>query len=432
MLYYLHLLKNTDWALARVLNVLRYITVRGAAAAMTAFLVSVILGPWLIRRLRRDKVGEDTGKSDSEELNKLHSSKKGTPTMGGVLMLVAVVISVMLWARPDVLYVPLILGVMGALAILGYADDYIKLRFPGKKGMRARTKLALQLAVGFTVGLVLYGHFSCTNNVMETELMKAESASPACLPGNAVAHAAQDRGANLPYAATATRMTKLAAEEEPGLQINYSSAMESPGTAVYFPFFKDLKFQLGLLFVLFVMIVVAGTSNAVNLTDGLDGLATGTLVMACLAFTAVSYLVGRADYSAYLGIPYVPGAGEVTVVCCAMVGASLGFLWFNCHPAQIFMGDVGALSFGGAIGLVAVVLKQEFLLFLVGGIFVLEALSVCLQVASFRLTGKRIFRIAPLHHHFQFKGWHENKVTVRFWIIAGMLALMSIATLKLR
>jgi phospho-N-acetylmuramoyl-pentapeptide-transferase len=216
------------------------------------------------------------------------------------------------------------------------------------------------------------------------------------------------------------------------MRIDYTSCVKSPGTAVYFPFFKDLRIQLGLLFVLFAMVVLTGTSNAVNLTDGLDGLAIGCLVMVSIAFATVSYVVGRADFSAYLGVPYVPGAGEISVLCCAMVGASLGFMWFNCHPAQIFMGDVGALSFGGAIGLIALILKQEFLLFIVGGIFVLEALSVILQVASFRLTGKRVFRIAPLHHHFQFKGWHENKVTVRFWIVAAMLAVMSIATLKLR
>lgn len=422
MLYYLHLLKNSEWALSKALNVLRYISVRGAAAALTAFLLSVILGPWLIRRLRRDKVGEDTAKSDSAELNRLHSSKSGTPTMGGVLMLIAVVGSAMLWARPDVLYVPLILGAMGALAVLGYADDFIKLRFAGKKGLSVRAKLGCQLAVGFIVGLVLYGHFSFTSNVVEPESIKAV---PVSAPDGVLAHAGESSGNLAPIIGSISGVRTE-------VQIDYAAAARSPGTTVYFPFFKNLKLQLGLLFILFVMIVFTGSSNAVNLTDGLDGLAIGSLVMVSIAFAAISYVVGRADFSAYLGIPYVPGAGEVSVVCCAMLGASLGFLWFNCHPAQIFMGDVGALSFGGAIGLIAVVLKQEFLLFVVGGIFVLEALSVILQVASFRLTGRRIFKIAPLHHHFQFKGWHENKVTVRFWIVAAMLAVMSIAALKLR
>jgi phospho-N-acetylmuramoyl-pentapeptide-transferase len=429
MFYYLHLFKDSEWALSKALNILRYITVRGAAAAVTAFLVSVILGPWFIKRLRRDKIGEDTGKSDSDQLNKLHSGKSGTPTMGGVLMLVAVVIAAMLWARPDVLYVPLILGAMGGLAILGYADDFIKLRFPKRNGLRARTKMLIQLVIGFAVGLMLYAHFSCTNNVVEPQSIKT---APACLPSESLAHAGEHGAGDLPYTASSAAMERPGVDREPDVQASHIEVIQSPGTAIYFPFFKNFKLQLGMLFVLFVMIVLAGSSNAVNLTDGLDGLAIGSLVMVSIAFTVVSYIVGRADFSAYLGIPHVPGAGEVTVVCCAMTGASLGFLWFNCHPAQIFMGDVGALSFGGAIGVIAVVLKQEFLLVVVGGVFVLEALSVIMQVVSFRLTGKRIFKIAPLHHHFQFKGWHENKVTVRFWIIAAMLALMSIATLKLR
>jgi len=422
MLYYLHLLKDSDWALSKALNVLRYISFRCAAAALSAFLISVVFGPWFIRRLRRDKVGEDTAKSDSSQLNKLHSSKKGTPTMGGVLMLVAVVGSAMLWARPDILYVPLILGSMGALAVLGYADDFIKLRFAAKKGLSARTKLAIQLFVGFIAGLLLYGHFCCTTNVIEPESIKAP---PMYAPSSTLANARDGR-----EAAPATGLGSLGNESL--YKIDYTKISESPGTAVYFPFFKNVRIQLGLMFILFVMVVIAGSSNAVNLTDGLDGLAIGSLVMVSIAFAVISYLVGRVDFSSYLGIPYVPGAGEVTVICCAMVGASLGFLWFNCHPAQVFMGDVGALSFGGAIGLIALILKQEFLLVLVGGIFVLEALSVILQVASFRLTGKRVFKIAPLHHHFQFKGWHENKVTVRFWIVAAMLAVLSIVSLKIR
>ncbi len=430
MLYYLYMLKDSEWflenagVLAKALNLLRYISVRGAAAALTAFLLSIILGPWLIRRLRRDKVGEDTCKSDSPELNRLHSAKSGTPTMGGVLMLIAVVSAALLWARPDILYVPLILGGMGALAILGYADDLIKLRFPGRKGLRARTKLAVQLAIGFTAGLVLYGHFSCTNNVIEPGSIDAP---PSYAPSAVTAQAGQD--VEMKGSITKDEWLSREIARMHGREIR---STESPGTAVYFPFFKDIRVQLGLLFILFVMIVLAGSSNAVNLTDGLDGLATGSLVMVSIAFAAISYVVGREDFSAYLGIPHVPGAGEVSIICCAMVGASLGFLWFNCHPAQIFMGDVGALSFGGAIGLIAVIVKQEFLLFIVGGIFVLEALSVVLQVVAFRLTRKRVFKIAPLHHHFQFRGWHENKVTVRFWIVAAMLAVMSIATLKLR
>ncbi len=426
MLYYLHLLKNSDWGISKALNVLRYISFRGAAAALTAFLISVLVGPWLIRRLRRDRIGENTGKSDSVELNKLHGTKSGTPTMGGVLMLVAVVAAAVLWARPDILYVPLILGTMGALAVLGYADDFIKLKNPRKKGLSARAKLACQLAVGFVIGVMLYAHFSCTSNVIEPESLSPVST---LVPFSETAQAGQR---NATYEKAAARSMKPLRDNEQSMQVEYISCVKSPGTAVYFPFFKDFRIQLGLLFILFTMVVLTGTSNAVNLTDGLDGLAIGCLVMVSLSFATVSYIVGRADFSAYLGIPYVPGAGEISVICCAMVGASLGFMWFNCHPAQIFMGDVGALSFGGAVGLIALILKQEFLLFIVGGIFVLEALSVILQVASFRLTGKRVFRIAPLHHHFQFKGWHENKVTVRFWIVAAMLAVMSIATLKLR
>jgi len=334
-------------------------------AALTAFIVSLILGPLVINLIRRLQIGEKVIKDDSKKLDELHNKKRGTPTMGGLLILAAITFSVLLWADIFDRNIIIAMFVTLWLGATGFVDDYLKQIKKKSKGLTAATKFSSQVILGLILGVVL---FLGPNN----------------------------------------------------------------STTVDVPFLKNVSWDLGIFYVVFVILVIAGTSNAVNLTDGLDGLAIGCVIMAAIAFSVLSYVSGNLKFSEYLFIPYIKGGGELTVFCASILGASLGFLWFNAHPASIFMGDVGSLSLGGALGVVAILLKKELLLVIVGGIFVLEALSVILQVASFRLTGKRIFKIAPLHHHFEFSGWHENKVIVRFWIIASMLALLTIVTLKIR
>jgi phospho-N-acetylmuramoyl-pentapeptide-transferase len=346
-------------------NVFRYITFRTAFAALTALLISFILGPWLIDRMKRIKAGQYI----REEGPKSHQVKAGTPTMGGVLINVAILIPTILWA--DILnpYIWIILFVTASYAAIGFIDDYRKLVKKRNLGLTAKEKFGAQFAVALLAALAI---------------------------------------AYLPM-----------------LKNNYS-------TAITFPFIKDVVLNLGILYIPFVMIVLVGASNAVNLTDGLDGLAIGSTLIAAVTYTVLTYAAGHARIADYLHIAWVPQTGELAVFCGAMVGASLGFLWFNAHPAEIFMGDVGSLALGGAIGCLAVMIKQEILLVLVGGLFVLEAMSVILQVASFKLTGRRIFKMSPLHHHFELAGWKETKVVVRFWIIAIIFAMVSLATLKLR
>jgi phospho-N-acetylmuramoyl-pentapeptide-transferase len=346
-------------------GVFRYITFRTAFAALTALLISLILGPWLIERMRRIKLGQYI----REEGPKSHQAKAGTPTMGGILINVAIIIPTMLWA--DILnpYIWIVLFVTAAYAAIGFVDDYRKLAKKRNLGLTPAEKFGAQFAVALLAALAI---------------------------------------AYLPM-----------------LRNNYS-------TAITFPFLKNVVLNLGLLYIPFVMVVLVGASNAVNLTDGLDGLAIGSALIAAVTYTVLTYAAGHARIADYLRIAWVPQTGELAVFCGAMVGASLGFLWFNAHPAEIFMGDVGSLSLGGAIGCLAVMIKQELLLVLVGGLFVLEAMSVILQVASFKLTGRRIFKMSPLHHHFELSGWKETKVVVRFWIIAIIFAMVSLATLKLR
>lgn len=347
-------------------NVFRYITFRAAMGAITAFLVSVILGPYVIRWLYRLKIGEQVRKDqDTVRLLEFHKSKEGTPTMGGVLILLAIVISTLLWADIFNKYVILVLVSTLWLGTIGLIDDSIKMIKKRSMGLRPFVKLKWQILLGLLIGSVLY------------------------------------------------------------LDPKFSTGLE-------LPFFKRLIVELGIFYILFVCLVIIGSSNAVNLTDGLDGLAIGTMVMIGLTYTTMSYLSGHSKFSDYLNIFYIPGSGELAVFCAVLVGASLGFLWFNSYPASVFMGDTGSLALGGAIGTVAVFIKKELLLLLVGGIYVMEALSVIIQIISFKTTGERIFLMSPLHHHFQLKGWAENKITVRFWIIGVILALASLATLKLR
>lgn len=361
MLY--HLLYPLHEHLA-VFNVFRYITFRTAGAVVTALLISLFFGPWFIRTLRRLSVGQNIREVGPAS----HQVKAGTPTMGGLLILIALLVPTLLWANLDNRFVWVALTVTLVFGAIGFGDDYIKLRRHRNLGLTARGKFLLQALAGA-------------------------------------------------LAALAILMPMGGATFEPTLA---------------FPFFKQLVVNLGILYVPFVALVLVGSSNAVNLTDGLDGLAIGATLIAAATYAVFTYVAGNAVVARYLQVPYVAGVGEVTIFCGALVGASLGFLWFNAHPAEIFMGDVGSLSIGAAIGVVAVLAKQEILLVLVGGLFVLEALSVIVQVASFKLTGRRVFRMAPLHHHFELSGWSEPKIIVRFWILAVLFALLSLSTLKLR
>jgi phospho-N-acetylmuramoyl-pentapeptide-transferase len=334
-------------------------------ATITAFLISLILGPIIIKFLQRSKIGENIRKEDSAKLYELHSRKQDTPTMGGILILLAILSATLLWADIFNRYIILVLFSTVWLGITGFIDDYLKHIRKKSKGLTATSKFTSQIILGLVLGIVLF-----------------------LTPQNS--------------------------------------------TKIDMPFLKDVSFELGIFYIFFVIIVITGSSNAVNLTDGLDGLAIGIVIMVAVAFSVLSYVSGNIKFSTYLFIPYLKGSGELTVFCASILGAGLGFLWFNCYPASIFMGDVGSLALGGALGTTALLIKKELLLVIVGGIFVLEALSVILQVASFRLTKKRIFRIAPLHHHFQFLGWPETKVIVRFWILAALLSLFTIVTLKIR
>lgn len=308
------------------------------------------------------------GQSIREEGPERHHEKAGTPTMGGLLILFSLVVPTLLWARLDNVYVWLALGITVAFGAIGFADDLLKVRRAHNRGLTGKTKFVLLALVAVAGGMIL-----------------------TFLPND----------------------------------YNFSPT-------IAFPFFKTAVFNVGLLYIPFVALVLTGASNAVNLTDGLDGLAIGAAMIAAATYAIFTYVAGNTVVAGYLQVPYVRGVGEVTIFCAALVGASLGFLWFNAHPAEVFMGDVGSLALGGAIGIVAVLSKQEMVLVLVGGLFVIEALSVIVQVASFKLTGKRVLRMAPIHHHFELVGWAESKIIVRFWIVAILFALVSLSTLKLR
>ena len=346
-------------------NVFRYITFRASLAALSAFVICLVLGPSVIRKLKGLKIGEKITKEDSKRLDELHRTKHGTPTMGGILILIAIISSTLAWADISNKFVLIALFSTLWLGLTGFMDDYLKQIKNKSKGLTAKAKFISQIILGLILGFILL--------------------------------------------------------------------KDSPGNIrLDVPFLKEVTFNLDGFYVVFVILVVAGSSNAVNLTDGLDGLAIGIVVMVTIAFSVLCYVTGNIKFSGYLLIPYIRGAGELTIFCASIVGAGLGFLWFNCYPADVFMGDVGSLALGGALGTVALIIKKELLLMIVGGILVLEVLSVILQVGSFKLTKKRIFKIAPLHHHFQFLNWHENKVIVRFWIAAALLALITLVTLKTR
>ena len=356
-------------------NVFRYITFRAALAACTALILSLLIGPWMIRRLKDFQIGQ----SIRAEGPQTHQAKKGTPTMGGVLILLTILVSTVFWAD---LTNPLVLVALAATAVfglIGFADDWQKLAKKQNLGLTARRKFALQVFAASGIGLVL---------------------------------------------------VQLAAAGRYDLHLSV-------------PFIKSFHPDLGLWYMPFVVLVIVGAANAVNLTDGLDGLAIGSTGVSFATLALVAYVVGHAKAADYLGVPFVGDAGELAVFCAAVLGASLGFLWFNCPPAQVFMGDTGSMGLGGAMGTVAACIKQEFLLVIIGGLFVIEALSVMVQVTSFKLTGTRVFKMTPLHHHFEahrtgwpsyIKGrdWAESKVVIRFWILSILFALMALSTLKLR
>ncbi|MEE8060009.1 MAG: phospho-N-acetylmuramoyl-pentapeptide-transferase [Pseudomonadales bacterium] len=344
-------------------QVFNYLTIRGILGIMTALAICLLLGPYMIRRLNYHQIGQ-TIRDDGPES---HFSKSGTPTMGGALILIAIILSTFLWADLSNAYVWTVLLVTIVFGAVGWVDDYRKIIEKNPRGLPAKWKFFWQSIGGFGAAIFLY--------------------------------------------------------------MNASIPAE---TQLFFPFFKDLAVDLGLFYIVLTYFVIVGSSNAVNLTDGLDGLAIMPSVMVGAALGIIAYLAGNVEFSRYLFIAYIPGAGELVVFCGALAGAGLGFLWFNTYPAQIFMGDVGALALGAALGVVAVIIRHEIVFFIMGGIFVLETVSVILQVVSFKLTGRRIFRMAPIHHHFELKGWPEPRVIVRFWIITVMLVLFGLATLKLR
>lgn len=344
-------------------NLFQYLTLRAILSALTALAVSLIAGPAVIRKLAEYKVGQ-TIRQDGPQS---HFSKAGTPTMGGALILIAVVASTLLWSDLRNRYVWIVLFVLISFGLVGWIDDYRKLVLKDSRGLPARWKYLMQSVFGLTAALALY--------------YTAE------VPAN---------------------------------------------TTLYLPMLKNFALPLGVGFVVIAYFWMVGFSNAVNLTDGLDGLAIMPTVLVSAALGVFAYVAGNAVFSQYLGVPSIPGAGELAIFCAALGGAGLGFLWFNTYPAQVFMGDIGALSVGAALGVIAVIVRQELVLVLMGGVFVVETLSVMIQVASFKLTGKRVFRMAPIHHHFELKGWPEPRVIVRFWIISVILVLLGLATLKVR
>lgn len=375
-----------DW------NLLRFITVRAALAAVTAFVLGLALGPRLIAFLKAHKIGEETDKGDSATLDEIHRLKRGTPTMGGLLIVGATVAATLLFARLDSFFVEVGLFAMVALGALGALDDWTKLTTKGR-GTSARAKFQVQWAIGLCVGLAIYLHYQGVVFADAVPQMGEDEQSVAALPPERIVE----------------------------------------GTALYVPFAERLSLGLGLGYALFAALVIVATCNAVNLTDGMDGLAAGSASFVILTFVAIAYVTGRVDWSSHLHLPYVPGAGEAAVLGAAALGATLAFLWFNAHPAEMFMGDTGSLALGGLIAVLALAVKQELLLPLAGGVFVLEAGSVVLQVSSYKLRGgKRIFRCAPIHHHFQFGGLKETKVTTRFWILGAILAVLALASLKVR
>jgi phospho-N-acetylmuramoyl-pentapeptide-transferase len=371
---------------ARAFNVFGYITLRAVLATMTALIISFLIGPRMIAWLARMKIGQ----SVRDDGPQTHLVKAGTPTMGGALILVSIVVTTLLWGNLTNRFVWVVLLVTVGFGAIGWVDDWRKVVHRNPKGLSARTKFFWQSLIGFVAAVYLAFSVSAPDNAQFLRLLSEWVGS--------------------------------------GFNIDLS-----PKANLIVPFFKTVSYPLGVWgFIALTFCVIVGTSNAVNLTDGLDGLAIMPTVMVGAALGIFAYVTSRADFAGYLFVPHISGAGELTVICGAIAGAGLGFLWFNAYPADVFMGDVGALALGAALGTIAVIVRQEIVLFIMGGVFVVETLSVIVQVASFKLTGRRVFRMAPLHHHYELKGWKENQVVVRFWIITMLLVLFGLSTLKLR
>jgi len=343
-------------------NVFQYLSFRGAYAALTTLLICYVFGPKIIEALKQLKIGQ----AIREDGPATHLAKGGTPTMGGIFVVLAIVISMVFWTDLDNGKVWLTLGALVAFALVGFLDDYLKVTKHSSDGLHAKAKLLFQFLIALAVMLILY----CTG--------------------------------------------------EEGI------------TSLYLPFYKNPIVDMGPLWVPFGVLLIMAESNAVNFSDGLDGLLAGLLIMVFISLAILTYLSGRSDFSSYLGIPYIPGAGELTVFCLAATGACIGFLWFNAHPADVFMGDVGSLSLGGVIAVISLIIKKEVLILIIGGVFVLEIASVIIQVFYFKLRKKRVFKMAPIHHHFELSGWAENKVVIRFWIMGGLFAIIALSTLKIQ
>lgn len=480
-----------------VMNVLGYNTVRAGGAALTAFFLCVLVGPAIIRRLRQLKIGQYIRREYVESLHELHKTKAGTPTMGGLMILASMLVSLFIWGRFSNRMLWIALFVVLFMGMVGFVDDYIKLKRKHNAGLSARAKFMGQIITGLLLGIYLVNNpitvsasFLYPRDVIDWELLErmlvnAEKSQPnaaiakiwrlfppetrriietarimeriqeedrtAVLQGlNSVLRNRDLYEAALwPEAALRPELTDLlqrglnTLNERDVVRVNrlliesvfpqaVAESIPNLHTKLGIPGLKDVFIPLGLFYILFVILLIVSITNAVNLTDGLDGLAAGISIVSILTFAGIAYVISRADWSRYLFLTYVPEASELFVFGSALLGAGLGFLWFNGHPAEVFMGDTGSLALGAAIGVMALLTKQELLLPVVAGMFVLEALSVVIQVVAYKTTGRRVFRMAPLHHHFELAGWAETKVTMRFWIIALLFALMSLGTLKLR
>ena len=363
MFYLLFQLFYQPTGILRFLRIFRYITFRAGAAIVTAFLISIIFGPAFIKHLRELKMGQVV-RSDGPES---HQVKAGTPTMGGLFILLSILIGLILWTDLTNIFVLISFVIILLVGMLGLTDDLLKVRKKNSKGVIARFKFTAQVLISILIFYIIY-------------------------------------------------------------KVNHNY----PSTTLYFPIFKHVQFELGIFYVILVILVFTGSSNAVNLTDGLDGLAIGSTTIAFAALGVISYLTSHAIFSKHLNLPFIPLASELTIVCFACFGAGLGFLWYNSHPAEVFMGDVGSLTLGALFGGIAIMIKQEILILIIGGIFVFEALSVIMQVSSYKMTKKRIFKMTPIHHHYELQGIPETKIVMRFWIIALILSLIALATLKLR
>jgi phospho-N-acetylmuramoyl-pentapeptide-transferase len=400
----------------KIPQVFFYFSTRMMLASITALLITVLLGPWFIRRLYELKIGQSIRTEECPLLGQLHSKKQNTPTMGGLLILFSMLITLVFWMDLSHIYTLILLLTTLTLGFIGGWDDYLKLKYKNAKGLSAKKKMAAQLLLSLMIGSYLFfpqvTDFVHQGNFFHPPVVKEQmTVKPSIDP----------------------MLGERKAVKASAVQIPIS--VKDYASRVYVPFFKEPIFRWGgvgiLLALVFIAFVITGSSNAVNLTDGLDGLAAGCLIMVAICFSFIAFVSNNVDIAGYLNILYIEGSGEIAIYLAAFIGACLGFLWYNGYPAQVFMGDTGSLALGGIIGVSAILLKREVLLAVVGGIFVAEALSVILQVASYRLRNKkRIFLCAPLHHHFEYKGWPETKVVIRFWIIGLLLALIGIATLK--